>query len=212
MDKRHKKRRPPQNYTPAQKRHYLAQVGKREEVKRGKKVGVYQVTSKKKGPSKSTLYRWLAANNRRGKQEEKKAHVGRPPKLSHAKKLVLGGWVLKRAKRNKHPSAIDIVSFVERSFGVQVDKVWVSRAMRELSLSSHKKGIRKQKYQNKRLPQLLFNFLRGLHQVIEERDDLSSVVAVDTVRFTNTPLYQRGYAPIGGYVFLSFFIFGTKKN
>jgi transposase len=201
MDTRHRKRsrsRPKQNYTCAAKRLCLSRVGLEKEVRRGNKESVKTFVKKGKGPSRATLYRWMKEEKDTALKGKANSKRGRPSLLSEDQKLVVGGWILKRDKEYKRSSSKEIIPFIKKHFGLSVNKMLVSRIMKELKLSSHQSGRRVLKYTRKDLPGKLFKFVRGLNQDIKAREDLSRVIAIDNVRFTHPPLQIRTYGPQGG--------------
>jgi len=127
-----KKKYPPHLYTNAVKKVCLSRVGRRNSGKKS----VRRYVGEGSGPSKSTIYRWLVEKEGSRGPGPRRGRRGRKPRLSVAKKYVVGGWILHRGQAHKPSRAIHILSFVEKAFGQTFSPSWVTRLARELHLSS----------------------------------------------------------------------------
>jgi len=114
--------------------------------------------------------------------------------FSEAEEIILAGWVVYRRMHGKLVSGIIFSNFIQRNFGVSVEKSWISKFMARNHLSSLLVQKRSPKRARRSLPSEVDQFYTDLDAFNLEPNHIASI---DVTSFWDWSPVLRTYGPKG---------------
>lgn len=149
-------------------------------------------------PSRASWYRW---RKQRDAPARACSRMVRPPHLNKAEQEVLAGRVLWRVHHPNPVSSDWVINWTRQAFGVTYSRPGMSKLLCSLGIRAHR--TKKKKLNDTREPirAEMITSLRHMREAIEERADLSAVVAMDEMTFTSSGVVGWSYSAVGGCEF-----------
>lgn len=189
-------RAPRPRYSAHERQHWLAHG---EELRGPRRIGKTPLRHLIGGagtPSRASWYRW---RKERDAAERAHSRMGRPPRLNKAEQEVLAGRVLWRVHHPNPVSADWAINWTRQAFGVTYSRPGMSKLLRSLGIRAHRTKRKTQTDTREPIRAEMISSLRRMREAIEQRADLSAVVAMDEMTFTSSGVVGWSYSAVGGY-------------
>lgn len=150
-------------------------------------------------PAAATLREWREAARNPPAVPKITATLGRPPLLTDAELMIVGGFVLFCAERHQTCGGNEIIDFIQQAFDVTVNKSWVAKKMEEIGISCHRPASLKFTFNGYRSITAAAEYLVANQPELRKVADRSRVVAIDQISFWDCGVSVSTYSAIGAY-------------